>query len=61
VATANIDTHYTKGGSSVKGFDKDASYGTSCGTYKLYSGWDSNFPKRKVTKVVMNLQVCLRG
>jgi hypothetical protein len=61
VPTANIDTHFTKGGGSILGFDKDSSYGTSHSNYKLYSGWDSNFSSRNVTKVVMNLQVCLRG
>ena len=61
MAIANIDTHYTKNAGKVLGFDKDDSHGTSCTSYKLYSGWDTNFPNREVTKVVMNLQVCLRG
>jgi hypothetical protein len=61
VATANVDIHFTKDGAGVKGFNKDYTYGTSQSNIWYTSGWDNNFSSRPVTKVVMNLQVCLRG
>ena len=61
MATQNVDVHFTKNGGRVKGFNEDAAYGTSQSNISYYSGWDTSFSSRSVTKVVMNLQVCLRG
>jgi hypothetical protein len=55
VATANVDIHYTKDAGGVKGFDKDATYGSSFSNIKYTSGWDSAFSSRAVTKVVFNV------
>ena len=61
MATVNVDVHYTKNAGGVRGFDKDSSYGTSFSNITYTSGWNSAFSSRAVTKVVFNVQVCLRG